>query len=168
MKKRVVIFLLFCWAVFTAIYAEPYFVRVNGTTDYPTVAVGETDAQGRSQYKTSPVPLKSGDVITVYDEGADAAWAITQLDPYGAHANFSASTNGITCNVDSCYTIYIKLKYADDQIYIEGATGCDDEGEEPEPEPEPEPELSPNLNPNSLPIISRVTMLLRFPVKAQT
>lgn len=140
MKKRIVILLLFCWAVFTVLYAEPYFVRVNGTADYPTVALGEQDPHGRAQYMASPVPLKSGDVITVFNQGDNTAWAITNLDPYGEHTKFSASANGITCNADGCYAIYIKLNYEDDQIYIEGATGCDEEEPTPEPEPEPDPE----------------------------
>lgn len=147
MKKQFTTLLLFCLLCWTALYAEPYFVRVNGTTDYPAVAVGEADAQGRTQYKASPVSLNNGDVITVYDEGSDAAWAISNLDPYGAFEGFTASSAGITCNTAGCYSIYVKMKYQDDIIYIEAATGCDEVGENPDPDPEPEPEPEPDPEP---------------------
>lgn len=144
MKKRIVAFLFFYLAVFTALYAEPFFVRVNGATDYPASNIGETDYQGRVQYLASPIPLQSGDVITIFDEGNNAEWAIANLDPYGAFEGFTASASGITCNADGCYSVYVKMKYQDDIIYIEEATGCDESGENPDPDPEPEPDPDPD------------------------
>lgn len=123
MKKFTLMVLVLCLGLAHTV-AEPYFVRVNGTDDYPAENTGEQDYQGRVQYKASPIPLKAGDVITVYDQGSDASWAIGNLDPYGAHQNFSASVDGVTCNVAGCYNIYVKMKYQDDILYIEEAEGC--------------------------------------------
>lgn len=144
MKKRIVAFLFFYLAAFAALYAEPFFVRVNGATDYPASNIGETDYQDRVQYLASPIPLQSGDVITIFDEGNNAEWAIANLDPYGAFEGFTASASGITCNADGCYSVYVKMKYQDDIIYIEEATGCDESGEDPDPDPEPEPDPDPD------------------------
>ena len=109
MKKQSSLFLFFFLAFHLA--AAPFYVRINGTTDYPADATGEADFQGRTQYKASAVALSVNDIITVYDAGENVAWAITALDPYGAYLNFTASASGITCDVEGCYDIYIKTKY---------------------------------------------------------
>lgn len=138
MKKQVFLFFFLILAI--RLTAAPFYVRINDTTDYPAVATGETDYQGRTQYKASTVALLAGDVITVYDAGEDIAWAITALDSYGACQNFISSTTGITCNAAGCYNIYIKIKYNDDQLYIEEAAGCSDPDPDPNPDPDPDPD----------------------------
>lgn len=144
MKKQSSLFLFFFLAFHLA--AAPFYVRINGTTDYPADATGEADFQGRTQYKASAVALSVNDIITVYDAGENVAWAITALDPYGAYLNFTASASGITCDVEGCYDIYIKTKYNDDLIYIEESEGCLD-SEQPEPNPDPDPEPDPEPEP---------------------
>ena len=70
-------------ALSMSVWAEPFFVRVNGTTDYPATAMSETDLAGRSQYKAACITLQENDVLTCYNEGAAAAWSIAAIDPYG-------------------------------------------------------------------------------------
>ena len=140
MKRQLLFFFLSFF--FFQLTAAPYYVRVNGTTDYPTEALADTDYEGRSQYKASAVALQVGDVITVYDAGSDVAWAITALDPYGAHANFTSSAAGVVCTVEGCYDIYVKTMYDNDQLYIEASDACSEQDAEPEPETGTETETS--------------------------
>lgn len=136
MKK--VLFCLLSIFLYSGIsaYAEPYFVRVNGTTDYPAVNTGEQDFQERTQYKASCIPLKAGDILTCFDQGANdgagAEWAVTVLDKYGSYADFTASDKGITCKAADSYDVYIKLKWQDDMLYIESAKGCSDTPDNPD------------------------------------
>ena len=45
--KKVYLF-FFALALCISVWAEPYFVRVNGTKDYAAVAMDEADMQGRT------------------------------------------------------------------------------------------------------------------------
>lgn len=122
MKRLYLFFLSLTLCI--SLFAEPFYVRVNGTKDYLATATGEADFQGRTQYVASCVALRSGDVLTCLDQGSNTAWAINAIDPYGAYAQFNATTTGLTCNADGNYNIYIKMKCADDMWYIEKAQGC--------------------------------------------
>lgn len=122
MKKQITLFVLLLSVCTT--FAASYAVRINGSKNYPAYATGEQDFQGRTQYKTDALALTSGDLITAYDEDNSTEWAISVLDPYGAYANFTTSSSGIRCNTAGCYTIYIKLAYEDDMMYIEAASNC--------------------------------------------
>ncbi|MCM1034775.1 MAG: alpha-amylase family glycosyl hydrolase [Paludibacter sp.] len=128
MKKQITLFMLLLAACTT--FAASFSVRINSSKNYPAYATGEQDFQGRTQYKTDAIALNAGDMLTAYDDENATEWAIGVLDPYGAYANFTASANGIRCNTTGCYTVYIKLAYEDDMMYIEEATVCgnDDNG----------------------------------------
>ena len=142
--KKVYLF-FFALALCISVWAEPYFVRVNGTKDYAAVAMDEADMQGRTQYKTACIALQAGDVLTCYDQGNSYAWAIAALDPYGACAQFTASPTGLTCNTAGTYDIYIKIQYGNDMWYIEEGKDCGstpgntdnpDNPDTPDPDPE--------------------------------
>lgn len=122
MKK--ILSLLWILVCATGLVAEPYYVCVNGTDNYPAAATGQSDFQGRTQYAALCVPLKAGDHITCFDAGSGANWNIAALDPYGAYANFTSTASSLTCNQDGNYNLYIKMKYEDDMWYIESATDC--------------------------------------------
>ncbi len=136
MKKHLLT-LSFCFIAIIA-FAEPFAVRVNGKTDYPTTALEEKDYQDRTQYCAYCVSLQAGDVLTCFDEGKQAEWAITNLDSYGEHEKFAASEKGITCNTAGKYDVYIKLKYEDDIIYIGSASNCPSDPSDPENPENPE------------------------------
>lgn len=125
-------------ALSMSVWAEPFFVRVNGTTDYLATAMSETDLAGRSQYKAACITLQENDVLTCYDEGAAAAWSIAAIDPYGAYSRFIASDIGLICNTAGTYNIYIKTRYNDDMWYIEEGKDCGSTPENPNPDPDPE------------------------------
>lgn len=106
-----------------AMMAEPFAVRVNGTTDYAATNTGQQDYQGRVQYAVQGVALKAGDKLTCYDAGNNVAWNIAKLDEYGAYQSFATGSDALTCNVAGTYNIYIKMKHNDDMWYIEEANG---------------------------------------------
>ncbi|MBR1877995.1 MAG: hypothetical protein IJ814_03195 [Paludibacteraceae bacterium] len=134
MKK----FFLLCMGltVGLTVLAEPYFVRVNGKTDYAATATGEKDYQGRDQYAAYNVSLKANDKLTCYNQGGNAEWNIAVIDPYGAYENFTAGTTALVCGKAGTYNIYIKLQYENDMWYIEESNPG--EGETPvTPTPDP-------------------------------
>jgi len=106
-----------------AMMAEPFAVRVNGTTDYAATNTGQQDYQGRVQYAVQGVALKAGDKLTCYDAGNNVAWNIAKLDEYGAYQSFATGSDALTCNVAGTYNIYIKMKHNDDMWYIEEVNG---------------------------------------------
>lgn len=120
MKKYLFIVVLMVTAQLS--WATPYYLRINGKTDIVTTFFG-TDYQGRDQYMASSVPLEKGDVLTCYDAGSKAEWAIKALDSYSV-SGFTASAAGITCSVGGCYDVYMKFAYEDDLVYIGKGSGC--------------------------------------------
>ncbi len=117
---------IFCFSILLSLslFAKPFFVRVNGTDDYPATKTDNDDFQGRTQYCANCVALKAGDVLTCYDQGGNAEWAIPALDQYGAASHFTIDTQGLTCHTAGSYNIYIKIMYKDDMWYIEEAQDC--------------------------------------------
>lgn len=128
MKKITTLLTVLLCVVFT--YADSFSIRINQTKDYPATPVGEPDYEDRTQYVVDGIALQKNDLITVYDNDNNAGFVVSALDPYGADKNFTASAKGITCNVAGCYSIYIKLKFEDDIIYIEESSKCSSTGSE--------------------------------------
>jgi len=131
MKK---IFAFVCMALCaTLLHAEcqdgPYGLQINGTKVVEAPKFGDTDAQGRVQYKASCVELKSGDVIKLINQSCGDTWMV-DIDPYGAHESFEggAAAGKLTCKADGQYDFYIKLSMeAGDLVYIGEAQGCGDD-----------------------------------------
>lgn len=128
MKKITTILLFLC--ILSALNSAPYLIRINGAGNYTTSQIADQDFQGRDQFVSEPIAIYSNDRISIYDQGSNIEWTITALDPYGAHASFTAGSNSLTCNKTGCYTIYLKMKSNDDLLYIENASGCDFQQEE--------------------------------------
>lgn len=141
--KRLHFIVVFLFVVFSALWAEPYFVRVNGSTDYATTAMGEQDYQGRDQYFANCVSLQVGDILTCYDQGSGAEWAIAAIDPYGAYTSFNCTATGLVCQAAGQYNVYIKVKLGNDLWYIEQASECTGGGDTPDPDPDPTPDPNP-------------------------
>lgn len=118
--KKIFVLLLLVSAQF--MWAAPYYLRINGTTDIVTTFFG-TDYQGRDQYIASSVSLEKGDVLTCYDAGTKAEWAIQALDTYSV-SGFASSSAGITCSISGCYDVYMKFAFEDDLVYIGKGSGC--------------------------------------------
>lgn len=127
--KRLTTLLLFL-NIFCGLIAAPYFIRINGAGDYPTSAAGK-DFQDREQFVSVPIYINAGDKVSIYDQGYNTEWTISVVDPYGAHTSFAVSNGSLVCQQDGCYTIYLKLKYSDDMLYIESAGGCSQPEDKP-------------------------------------
>ena len=104
-------------------WAEPFYVRINGTKDVPAANTGSKDYQDRIQYAAYGVELANGDKLTCYDAGQGVAWNIAVLDQYGAYQSFSTGSDALTCHKAGTYNVYIKMKMSDDKWYIEDANG---------------------------------------------
>ena len=122
MKKQILFFVFM--AVSSFVSAQQYYIRVNGTTDYPAEQTGDPDFQGRTQYLASNVKLSAGDIITFYDALNDAEFGDAALEPYDEGANFEQQSFGYKCKADGCYDIYLKLKWEDNTLYIGPGSNC--------------------------------------------
>ena len=128
MRKQLLIVLFLAFSAL--LFADTqYYIRVNGTTDYPAEPFADPDAQGREQYYAGNIKLAAGDVVKMYNSAENVEWVIAQLDPYGEYQKFTQSSAGFTRNVAGCYDFYIKLKWEDDVLYIGPGSACD--GSEP-------------------------------------
>ena len=122
--KRLTTILLFL-SLLCGLNAAPFFIRINGAGDHPVSLIADKDHQGREQYVSEPIAINNGDFVTIFDQSSGAEWTISVIDPYGAHASFTTTGNQVKCTKSGCYTIYLKMKWQDDMLYIEDATGCD-------------------------------------------
>lgn len=77
-----------------------------------------------AQHFGDNVVLQVGDIITLYDIANKVEWVEKVIDPYGQHANFTATDQGIKCNVAGTYDFYIKFKWEDNMIYIGNEQGA--------------------------------------------
>ena len=135
--KRTTLFLGVLFAS-VALFAEPYYVRINGTRDVAATSTGVKDYQGRDQFAAYGVELAQNDRLTCYNAGASAEWHINVMDSFSVIDKFTNNGSAWVCNVSGKYNIYIKLKYEDDMWYIEDAG----DGPGPGPEPTPDPRYS--------------------------
>ena len=96
----------------------------NGGTQYyiPLTQVDEFD--GFQQHMADNVVFSSGDTFVLYDCTNAVSWVEDTLSPYGQYQNFSATQNGIVCNVPGTYDIYVKFKFEQDEIYIGNQDGA--------------------------------------------
>lgn len=129
MKK---IFALVCMALCAGwLYAAdctdgPYGLQINGSRVVDAPKFGDSDAQGRVQYKASCVELKNGDKIKLINLSCDATWMI-DIDPYGAYQSFEGGKDAglLTCTADGSYDFYIKLSMeVGDLVYIGAGQDC--------------------------------------------
>ncbi len=124
MRRLFITIVAFCFA--WQMWAEPFYVLVNGQDAYLASPTGTADFQGRTQYAAMCVPLKANDVLKCYDKGNEARWAINAIDEgdtWGA-PGFTATADGLICTIAGNYNIYIKLKFEDDVWYVETASDC--------------------------------------------
>ena len=102
-----------------------YALLVNDIDTIALVAVDEYD--GYEQWMVEKAPLKDKDVVKVYNYETEVAWAIGILNP-ASSKHVVNSEDGLVFDKDAEYTIYLKLKFGEDEIYVAPLEG---EGEEP-------------------------------------
>ena len=96
----------------------------DGTTRFVSLeAIAEKDGQGRDQFFGDNIQLNAGDTFIMYNCDSKESWVEKVLEPYGQHANFSVTENGIVCNVSGIYDIYAKFAWEDNTIYIGNQDG---------------------------------------------
>ena len=126
MKRRFYTILLVALSA-TLCAQTQYYIRVNGSTDYPAEPFPDTDAQGRAQYYAGNVKLEAGDVVTIFDAIENVEFSDAALDPYGEYEKFSQTDAGFVCSTKGCYDFYIKLAWEDNGLYIGPGSECSGE-----------------------------------------
>ena len=126
--------LICCISVYAADCQDgPYGLLVN-ETKVEASAFGDSDYEGRKQYKAGCVKLSEGDVVKLINLSCDATWMV-DLDPYGEYKNFTGgkSTGFITCKKAGAYDFYIKLSMEKgDVLYIGPGENCTDGPDNPD------------------------------------
>jgi hypothetical protein len=105
---------------------EGYALLVNGT-DLIDLTHGE-EYEGYDQWFVEGAALKAGDVVKVHSYETEASWAIGILNP-ASSKHVANSEEGLVFDQDGEYTIYLKLKFEADEIYV--APLADEGGDEP-------------------------------------
>ena len=105
---------------------EGYALLVNGT-EFIDLVHGE-EYEGYDQWFVEGAALKAGDVVKVHSYETEASWAIGILNP-ASSKHVVNSEEGLVFDQDGEYTIYLKLKFEADEIYV--APLADEGGDEP-------------------------------------
>ena len=103
-----------------------YALLVNGA-DLIDLTHGE-EYEGYDQWFVEGAALKAGDVVKVHSYETEASWAIGILNP-ASSKHVANSEEGLVFDKDGEYTIYLKLKFELDEIYV--APLPDEGGDEP-------------------------------------
>ena len=105
---------------------EGYALLVNGT-EFIDLVHGE-EYEGYDQWFVEGAALKAGDVVKVHSYETETSWAIGILNP-ASSKHVVNSEEGLVFDQDGEYTIYLKLKFEADEIYV--APLADEGGDEP-------------------------------------
>ena len=105
---------------------EGYALLVNGT-EFIDLVHGE-EYEGYDQWFVEGAALKAGDVVKVHNYATEASWAIGILNP-ASSKHVANSEDGLVFDKDGEYTIYLKLKFEADEIYV--APLPDEGGDDP-------------------------------------
>lgn len=96
----------------------------NGGTQYYIALTPVDEFDGFQQHFADDVRFSVGDTFVLYDCTNQVSWVEDTLSPYGQYQNFTVTSNGIQCNVDGTYDIYVKFKFEQDEIYIGNQDGA--------------------------------------------
>ena len=92
-----------------------YALLVN---DIDTIALTHTEPFGDyDQWFVEKAPLKANDVVKVYNYETDVAWAIGILNE-ASSKHVKNSEDGLVFDKDGEYTMYLKLLFGLDEIYV--------------------------------------------------
>ena len=96
----------------------------NGGSNYYVALTPVDEFEGFSQHMADDIRLNVGDTFVLYDCASQVSWVEDTLSPYGQYQKFSVTENGIRCNEDGVYDIYVKFKWEADEIYIGNQDGA--------------------------------------------
>ena len=96
----------------------------NGGSNYYVALTPVDEFEGFQQHMADDISLKVGDTFVLYDCTNQVSWVEDTLSQYGQYQKFSVTENGIRCNEDGIYDIYVKFKWEADEIYIGDMNGA--------------------------------------------
>ena len=115
-----------------------YSLLVN---DSKTIQLKRTeDFEGYEQWYTDAASLKANDVVKVFNHETGVSWAIGILNP-ASSTHVKNTSSGLLVDKNGTYTIYLKIKFEKDEIYV--APLPDEDGD---PEELPEVYLAGEMN----------------------
>ena len=120
-------FILLVLGCVMSVRADYYGVLVNGTTYFAASYRGMDDMTGTYQEYLAHVAIQAGDRFQLCNAEMNEVWAV-DLDTWSVEG-FERNGDHYVSSVTGCYDFYIKLKYAQDQLYIGPGTDCG-EGED--------------------------------------
>ena len=103
-----------------AVPTTGFHLVINGTTYVALTSNGAALDPTFTEYYAMGVVFNEGDVVTLFDadaEGGGAYWAIQTPDTYSS-GSWTGTPDGIICNSAGTFDVYVKMKYAEDQIYF--------------------------------------------------
>ena len=95
----------------------------NGGSQYYVPLTPVDEFEGFQQHMVDDCNLFVGDTFILYDCDNQISWVEDTLSQYGQYQKFSVTENGIRCNEDGIYDIYVKFKWEADEIYIGDING---------------------------------------------
>ncbi len=116
MKKSLTLLLTVFWAV--GMFAQSYGILVNDSVYFAAEYKGQDSNGGGYEEYLAKVQLTAGDHFVLCNKTAGDTWTVA-LDQYTV-AGFSRNEAAgyYTTTNTGCFHFYIKLKYAQDQLYI--------------------------------------------------
>ncbi len=96
----------------------------NGGSNYYVALTPVDEFEGFQQHMADDISLSVGDTFVLYDCTNQVSWVEDTLSQYGQYQKFSVTENGIRCNEDGIYDIYVKFKWEADEIYIGDMNGA--------------------------------------------
>ena len=90
---------------------------VNGEKYYALTKNNNALDPSFDEYYSLGVTIESGDIITLFNADTGDRWAIQTPDG-ASSGSWTGGANGITCGTSGTYDIYVKMKWAEDQIYF--------------------------------------------------
>ncbi len=128
--RKVFSFIMVALMSIITLNAAPFGIIVNGKHYFAGTENFAPMDPSFQEWMVLNVPLKSGDVLALYDEGSKSSLAVT-LDQASTSGISKTSDTQYSCIADGCYDFYIKLKYQANQLYVgTSGSGCSDWGED--------------------------------------
>lgn len=101
-----------------------YSIQINGTTLVALTDEGQWDQDPTfNQHSLKGVALKAGDTFVFYDNSNGVTWGNVAVDEYSV-AGIEGTGTEFNVTASGCYSIYLKLKFEEDNVYFGEGSDC--------------------------------------------
>ena len=125
-----------------------YSLYVNGKDLYNMEDQGAWDIDNSyNQFALPNVSLNAGDTFVFYNNANGETWGSVTVDN-ASITDITGDGSKFTVAADGCYSVYLKLKFQQDNVYFGVGTDC---SAAPTPTPTPDPDPDPTPDPDPVP-----------------